>query len=88
MRRPLEIGLRPGVAVMHEAGRHVAATGVDRLLQRIEHKVRAHRGRYAPAHDPPLDWFNTRRLLEPIGYVPPAEYEAAYDHQVNVPVLN
>jgi transposase InsO family protein len=25
-----------------------------------------------------VDWFNTRRLLEPIGYVPPAEYEAAY----------
>ena len=25
-----------------------------------------------------LDWFNTRRLLELIGYVPPAEYEAAY----------
>jgi putative transposase len=23
-------------------------------------------------------WFNTRRLLEPIGYIPPAEYEAAY----------
>ena len=23
-------------------------------------------------------WFNTCRLLEPIGYVPPAEYEAAY----------
>ena len=22
--------------------------------------------------------FNTRRLLEPMGYVPPAEYEAAY----------
>jgi putative transposase len=27
-----------------------------------------------------VDWFNTRRLLEPIGYVPPAEYEAAYHH--------
>src|SRR5687768_18433945 len=26
-----------------------------------------------------VDWFNTRRLLEPIGYVPPAEYEAQYD---------
>jgi transposase InsO family protein len=26
-----------------------------------------------------VDWFNNRRLLEPIGYVPPAEYEAAYD---------
>jgi putative transposase len=23
-------------------------------------------------------WWNTRRLLEPIGYVPPAEFEAAY----------
>ena len=26
-----------------------------------------------------VDWFNTRRLLEPIGYVPPAEYEAHYE---------
>jgi len=25
-----------------------------------------------------VDWFNTRRLLEPIGYVPPAEYEERY----------
>ena len=25
-----------------------------------------------------VDWFNTRRLLEPIGYIPPAEYEATY----------
>jgi len=23
-----------------------------------------------------VDWFNNRRLLEPIGYVPPAEAEA------------
>ena len=30
-----------------------------------------------------VDWFNTRRLLEPIGYVPPAEYEARYYEQVN-----
>jgi len=29
-----------------------------------------------------VDWFNTRRLLEPIGYVPPAEYEASYYHQL------
>lgn len=29
-----------------------------------------------------VDWFNTRRLLEPIGYVPPAEYEAQYYAQV------
>lgn len=23
-------------------------------------------------------WYNTQRLLEPLGYVPPAEYEAQY----------
>jgi putative transposase len=28
-----------------------------------------------------VDWFNHRRLLEPIGYVPPAEYEARYHEQ-------
>jgi putative transposase len=28
-----------------------------------------------------VDWFNTRRLLEPIGYVPPAEFEARYYEQ-------
>ena len=31
-----------------------------------------------------VDWFNTRRLLEPIGYVPPAEYEARYYEQTAV----
>jgi len=29
------------------------------------------------------DWFNMRRLLEPIGYVPPAEYEAHYYAQTS-----
>jgi transposase InsO family protein len=28
-----------------------------------------------------VDWFNHRRLLEPIGYVPPAEHEARYYEQ-------
>jgi transposase InsO family protein len=27
-----------------------------------------------------VDWFNHRRLLEPIGNVPPAELEASYYH--------
>ncbi|WP_155617016.1 integrase core domain-containing protein, partial [Xanthomonas translucens] len=26
-----------------------------------------------------VDWFNNRRLLEPIGNIPPAEAEANYD---------
>jgi putative transposase len=28
-----------------------------------------------------VDWFNNRRLLEPIGYVPPAEFEQSYYQQ-------
>jgi transposase InsO family protein len=31
-----------------------------------------------------VDWFNTRRLLGPIGYLPPAEYEARYYEQATV----
>jgi putative transposase len=31
-----------------------------------------------------VDWFNTRRLLEPLGYMPPAEYEARYYEQAAV----
>jgi transposase InsO family protein len=31
-----------------------------------------------------VDWFNHRRLLAPIGYVPPAEYEARYYEQAAV----
>ena len=34
-----------------------------------------------------VDWFNTRRLLEPIGNVPPAEAEAGYYAQANVQTL-
>ena len=29
-----------------------------------------------------VDWFNNRRLLEPIGDVPPAEFEQAYYEQL------
>ena len=31
-----------------------------------------------------VDWFNHRRLFGPIGFVPPAEYEARYDEQAAV----
>jgi putative transposase len=30
-----------------------------------------------------VDWFNNRPLLEPIGYIPPAEAEARYYAQFN-----
>jgi putative transposase len=34
-----------------------------------------------------VDWFNNRRLLEPIGYIPPAEYEARYYRREKVPLM-
>ncbi len=39
-----------------------------------------------PSNRPPWnrgDWFNHRRLREPIGNIPPAELEMAYDRQQN-----
>ncbi len=34
-----------------------------------------------------VDWFNNRRLLGPIGYVPPAEYELRYDRAQQAPAM-
>lgn len=34
-----------------------------------------------------VDWFNHRRLLEPIGHIPPAEAEARYYAQAKVQAL-
>jgi transposase InsO family protein len=34
-----------------------------------------------------VDWFNNRRLLEPIGNMPPAEAEALYDAGLEAPAL-
>jgi transposase InsO family protein len=34
-----------------------------------------------------VDWFNRRRLLEPLGYVPPVEFEAAYYRSQENPAM-
>ena len=34
-----------------------------------------------------VDWFNNKRLLEPIGNIPPAEAEARYYAQLNEPAI-
>ena len=31
-----------------------------------------------------VDWFNNKRLLEPIGYLPPAEYEKMYNDKTEM----
>ena len=32
-----------------------------------------------------VDWFNRKRLLEPLGYIPPAEYEMMYYERNEAP---
>jgi transposase InsO family protein len=34
-----------------------------------------------------VDWFNNRRLFEPIGNIPPVEYEALYYQQQKAPAM-
>jgi len=34
-----------------------------------------------------VDWFNHKRLLEPIGNIPPAEAEARYNAQLEEPAI-
>jgi transposase InsO family protein len=34
-----------------------------------------------------VDWFNNRRLLQPLGYIPPAEYEEAYYRSQDIPAM-
>ena len=34
-----------------------------------------------------VDWFNHRRLLEPIGHVPSAEYEEQYHQRHETPAM-
>jgi transposase InsO family protein len=34
-----------------------------------------------------VDWFNNRRLLEPIGYVPPIELESGYYESQSSPLM-
>ena len=60
------VGGTKGVTVAAEDVRHLQR-GPWRSLEAVE---------YATLEW--VDWFNNRRLLEPIGHVPPAEAEAAY----------
>lgn len=53
------------------------------LPEGLYHSGSSHAGR-RPESQAVLAWvhrFNTQRLLEPIGYVPPAEYEEHYYEQ-------
>lgn len=48
----------------------------DRLLEAVEFATREW-----------VDWYNNRRLLEPIGNMPPGEAEARYHARIEAPAL-
>ena len=79
--RLLEVGIAPSVGSRGDAYDNALAESVIGLFK-MEVIRRQGPWRHLEAVEFAtlvwVDWFNTRRLLEPIGYVPPAEYEARY----------
>jgi putative transposase len=79
--RLAEVGIEPSVGSRGDSYDNALAESVIGLFQT---EVIRRRGPWRSLEDvefATLDWvawWNTRRLLEPIGYVPPAEYEATY----------
>jgi putative transposase len=71
--RLTEAGIAPSVGSRGDAYDNALAESVIGLFEAVEFATLTW-----------VDWFNTRRLLEPIGYVPPAEYEAQYYEQAAV----
>jgi len=79
--RLAEAGIEPSVGSTGDSYDNALAESVIGLYKT---EVIRHKGPWRSIEDVEfatltwVDWFNTRRLLEPIGYVPPAEYEARY----------
>jgi hypothetical protein len=59
--------------------RPISALGIDDQCEALVEAQRAD-------HDQPIS-ANNRRLLEPLGYVPPAEFEAAYYAKQSDPAI-
>jgi len=81
--RLAEAGAQPSVGSVGDSYDNALA---ETIIGLYKAEVIHHRGPWRNLDDVEyatlawVDWFNNRRLLEPIGYVPPAEYEAAYYH--------
>jgi len=88
--RLAEAGIEPSVGTVGDSYDNALAETVNGLYKT---EVIRHRGpwrnldavEYATLEW--VEWFNNRRLLEPIGYVPPAEFEEAYYRRQAVPAI-
>jgi putative transposase len=76
-----EVNIRPSVGSVGDSYDNALAETINGLYKT---EVIRHRGPWKQIEDVEyatlewVDWFNHRRLLEPIGYVSPAEYEIRY----------
>ena len=79
--RLLEAGIEPSVGSVGDSYDNALAETINGLYKAEVIHRRSWRNREAVelATLTWVDWFNHRRLLEPIGYMPPAEREAIYD---------
>jgi transposase InsO family protein len=79
--RLLEVGIEPSVGSVGDSYDNALAETINGLFKT---EVIHRRGPWRSAETVEfatlewVDWFNNRRLLEPIGNIPPAEAEARY----------
>ncbi len=88
--RLAEAGIEPSVGSRGDAYDNAMAESVIGLYKT---ELIARKGPWKNSEDVEfktlewVDWFNNRRLLEPLGYVPPVEYETMYYQQQMAPVM-
>jgi transposase InsO family protein len=81
-----EAGVEPSVGSVGDSYDNALAESVIGLFKS---EVIHHRGPWRQIDDVEyatldwVDWFNNRRLLEPLGHVPPAEFESMYYRQLD-----
>jgi len=86
--RLAEAGIAPSVGSRGDSYDNAMAKSVIGLFKT---EIIRHRGPWRSLGDVEfatlewVAWFNTSRLLEPIGHVPPAEYEEAYYRRQDTP---
>ncbi|GAC1470098.1 MAG: IS3 family transposase [Gemmatimonadaceae bacterium] len=84
--RLAEAGIEPSVGSVGDSYDNALAETVNGLFKT---EVIRRRGPWRNIDDVEfatlewVDWFNNRRLLEPLGYVPPMEFEKTYYHSQN-----
>ena len=81
--RLAEAGIEPSVGSVGDSYDNALAETINGLYKAevIHRRSWPNREAVEPATLEWVEWFNNRRLLEPIGNIPPAEAEAAYYQQ-------